>query len=357
MRGKLRRWWPVLKLLLGLAIVAAVGRRFGLDLQRPEVWRRPLHPGWLALSGVLYLAGLGMSALYWRRLLGHLGVAPALGPALRACYLGHLGKYLPGKAWALLLRAELVAGQGVGRRLGVLTAFYEVLTTMASGVLLAALLFAVWGTGSAGGLDADALRSLARLEVPEGGVLGRWPAVLAALLLFLATALPLVPALFNRVARRLGLASRESSSPGFGEDGSLKRLRLAHLLEGLALTAVGWLLLGASLGAALRGVVGEELAWTGPALARLPAVIGLPYVAGFVILVAPGGIGVREFFLTLLLAPQLIALAGLGYEDGRATAALAVIVLRLVWTAAELALAAVLYWLPPREGRSQKDEG
>jgi uncharacterized membrane protein YbhN (UPF0104 family) len=65
-------------------------------------------------------------------------------------------------------------------------------------------------------------------------------------------------------------------------------------------------------------------------------------VAGFVIVVAPSGLGVREFFLTLFLAPELAALAGLGEAAAQATAVLTVLVLRLVWTAAELVAAAIL---------------
>jgi hypothetical protein len=340
MSGKLRRWWPAVKALVGLAILAAIGRRFAIDLARPELWQRPIHPGWTALSGLLYLLGIGLSALYWQRLLGHLGCTAPLGTALRAYYLGHLGKYLPGKAWALWLRAEHLQGAGVRRAPAVLTAFYEVLTTMASGALVALLLFAWLGTGAAGP-DRKDLYGLLRLEVPEGGVLGRPSAVLLALVLLAATGLPLFPPLFNRVVHRLGLPLGTPDTP-------VPRIRLAHLAEGLALTALGWLLLGAALAAAVCGVAGTGLPWSGTALGRMPAIMSLAYVAGFAILVAPGGLGVREFFLTLLLAPELAALAHLTPDMARGTAVLTVLVLRLVWTSAELLLAAlVVYpWWP-----------
>jgi uncharacterized membrane protein YbhN (UPF0104 family) len=342
MPGKLRRWWPAVKALVCLAILAAITRRFAVDLARPELWQRRVHPGWLALSGLLYLLGIGLSALYWRRLLGHLGTAPPLGTTLRAYYLGHLGKYLPGKAWALWLRAEYVQGEGVGRALAALTAFYEVLATMASGALVAAILFSLLGTAGVGPEGAE-LHRLLRLEWPEGGVLGRASAVLMALLLLAATGLPLLPALFNRVVHRLSLPFRNPDTP-------VPRIRPAHLAEGLAITALGWLLLGGALAAAVCGVVGGDLAWSGAALGRMPALMSLAYVAGFVILIAPGGLGVREFFLTLLLAPELTALAGLSPDAARGHAVLIVLVLRLVWTTAELLLAALIvrrWWAAP----------
>src|SRR4051812_8709559 len=84
MRGKLRLWWPALKAALCLAILFAIGRQLARDLQKPDLWRRPLHPGWLALSGLLYLLGIGTSALYWRRLLGHLGQRAGFLSVVRA---------------------------------------------------------------------------------------------------------------------------------------------------------------------------------------------------------------------------------------------------------------------------------
>src|SRR5439155_1213991 len=132
MRGRWRRWWPVVKALVVLAILVAIGQRFVADFRSPasaDLWQRPLRPAWLLLSGVLYLVGIGFSALYWRSLLAHLGARPPLAMALRAYYIGHLGKYLPGKAWALLLRAAYVRPGGVTLGLATLTAFYEVLAT------------------------------------------------------------------------------------------------------------------------------------------------------------------------------------------------------------------------------------
>jgi len=165
---------------------------------------------------------------------------------LRGYYIGHLGKYLPGKAWALLLRAAQVRPAGVSLGLATLTAFYEVLTTMAAGSLLAACLFAVFGEGAGPGLTTDALHSLLWLEAPPEGV-GRGTAVMLALLLASATGLPLLPALFNRVAQRLTLPGREEGAP-------VPRIGLGQLAEGLVLTSVGWALLGLALLAALEGV-------------------------------------------------------------------------------------------------------
>jgi hypothetical protein len=338
MGGRLRRWWPLCKALLTLVILIVIGRQFARDLQRPELWLRPLHLGWLILSGLLYLVGLGFSALYWDRLLGYLGARPPLLTALRAYYIGHLGKYVPGKAWAVFLRATLVRGGGVRLGLAALTSFYEVLTTMAAGVLLAAGLFALLAPDTGTPLDWNTLVSLACLEPPAEGGVDRTTAVLLSLLLLGPIGLSIVPPLFNWLVHHLSLPFRS-------KEAEVPRIRFAWLVEGLFLTSVGWLLLGISMEAAFHGILGPELPWRGEARGRLAAIMGVSYVAGFVILLAPSGLGVREFFLTLFLTPELVGFQGMDEGEARGTVVLAVLVLRLVWTVAELLLAVPLYWL------------
>jgi hypothetical protein len=124
------------------------------------------------------------------------------------------------------------------------------------------------------------------------------------------------------------------------------------LAEGLALLGAGWLLLGAGLAAALAAVAGPEVAWSAGLLGRLTAGLGVAYVAGFVMSL-PGGLGVREFFLTLFLVPELTA-GGMPAEVARGTADVTVVLLRLVWTAAELLLAALIYWLPFSRGSANR---
>jgi hypothetical protein len=222
---------------------------------------------------------------------------------------------------------------GVGMGLAALTTIYEVVTTMAAGVLVATVLFAVLGTDNGAELNRDTLGRLLWLEHPGERGLQRPVVVFLSALLFVALIIPLHPAIFNRLAHRMSLRFRESDAT------PLPCSRLSYLLEGLALTAVGWLFLGASFAATLRGIVGADWSWLDAPTARLPAIMGLSYVIGFVVFIAPGGLGVREFMLMVLLTPELIGVQGMDYEAARATVVLTVVVLRLVWTAAEFVTA------------------
>src|SRR5581483_9474554 len=264
------------------------------------------------------------------------GQRPPAGAVLRAYYVSLLGKYVPGQALALLLRGLLARESGVRFGVALLTAFYEILTTMAAGAGLAALLLA-WQTPSLeGALDWRAARAVFAGRPDEA--LARGPGVLFVLAALLAVVLsvPLVPKVFNRLAQRLLRSSPQDDS------GTAPRLGPGTLAEGLLLTAGGWMLLGASFWVVTAAVVPHGPEWSLTAWGRYTAYAALAYVASFVILVVPGGLGVREFLLSLFLVPEVGRLLSSGEAAARAETVVIVLVLRLVWTAAEVVMAGVV---------------
>jgi uncharacterized membrane protein YbhN (UPF0104 family) len=340
MRSWLKKSWPWLKAVFAVAILAFIGRRFVQDLRNEELWNHSLRFEWVALSAILYLAGLGCLAVYWYRLLAGLDQHPSFLGAIRAHYTGQMGKYLPGKAWALVLRAGMVRAPRLRVGVAVMTSFYEVLTTMASGVLLAFLWFAVHVRSISPVRDWHAFLHLFRLpeattEPPHAAA-----AALLALFLFLVIGIPVLPPIFNRLAGRIAQPFRGTDSA------PLPRVPLTFLFQGLFFALGSWLFLGTSLWAMLQAVMAHPPAWSLSTWGHQTAYVALAYVAGFIIIFVPSGLGVRESLLVLFLAPEIAAYSGGEEASARATAALAVLVLRLVWTAAELVMVAVLYWLP-----------
>ena len=104
------------------------------------------------------------------------------------------------------------------------------------------------------------------------------------------------------------------------------------LVQGLVWSSCGWVLLGLSQLAVVRafdpaGRSYSSWAWRPVVIAS----VALATVAGFVVAVLPGGLGVREGVLMSALAPVI----------GSDQAVVASLSLRLVWVAAELAAAAV----------------
>ena len=119
---------------------------------------------------------------------------------------------------------------------------------------------------------------------------------------------------------------------------------------GLLWSLIGWTLLGMSQVAVVRAVSPGGVA---PGLWLLvTASVALATVAGFVVAVLPGGLGVREGVLMTTLAPAL----------GEDTAVVAALALRLTWVVAEvLAAAALLASVAVRAGvaasRVRRDGG
>jgi uncharacterized membrane protein YbhN (UPF0104 family) len=127
----------------------------------------------------------------------------------------------------------------------------------------------------------------------------------------------------------------------------LPRFRWSHLLVGLGLAGIGWLLMGAALACTLHAVPGAGLSPSWWTIIDLTAIVAIAYVAGFIVLIAPGGLGVRELFLAWLLTPRLAVEHDLPRELAQGKVVLVVLLLRLSWTVAEVLLAAVLF--PMRE--------
>ena len=323
MASRLRRWKKpavrLIKLAVGLLVVVMVLRSLARtwdDLRAYGAHLRP-RPEWLVVSGVLYLVGLACYGLFFWRIM-HAGATPVrLLPALRAYLIGHLGKYVPGKALVVVMRVGLVTPHGARAATAAFATLYETLVMMATGGVLAGVLFFVWPGRP--------------IVMPMVG--GRaWSVPLA----WLATAVGL-PLLVMAEARIFPILAMTASLPfpGVGRE-ALPRFSHRLLAEGVLWSVLGWVLLGLSLAATIAAIEPGGLpvgAW--PAAIAASA---LATVAGFLVAIFPGGLVIREAVLAAALGPTL----------GAEPALVAALVLRLVWVAAELLAAAVL---APSRGR------
>jgi uncharacterized membrane protein YbhN (UPF0104 family) len=191
---------------------------------------------------------------------------------------------------------------------------------MAAGGLVAAAGFAMAGDS---GRVAFVLPGWGPVDLPLYRL-----AALSGLALGLAFLVVVAPPVFGRLARFVSLPI-----PGVGPD-AMPRLSGPLLGRGLAWSTIGWILLGLSQVAVVRAMdphAATEL-MAPRAVAVVTAAVALATVAGFVVAVMPGGLGVREGVLMSALGPAL----------GPDRSVVAALMLRLVWVAAELVAAAVL---------------
>ena len=306
-----RRWWLRLaKILVALIVAAGVSRTVQQALRELTAHAWHVAPAWLLLAAALYLIGLLPAAWYWYRILTAMGQRPDWSACVSAYYIGHLGKYVPGKAMVVVLRTALVVGPRVAVHTAVVAVFLETLPLMSVGALWAAVAAFIHGAG-----------------------VTQWT-VLAGILV-VAAGVPTLPPVFRFLARKLRWPlSRRAAVSGTRAAPNVDQLRqitLTTFAQGWLAATISWLLLAWSLWAVLRSL-GVEDAQPLVDLPLLVAAVSLSVVAGFLSLL-PGGIIVRDAILIEYLAAWLTP----------ASALLAAVLLRLVWLMSELLLSAILY--------------
>ncbi|MEN0112098.1 MAG: lysylphosphatidylglycerol synthase domain-containing protein, partial [Planctomycetota bacterium] len=322
--------------LIGLkvAVVAAVVGFVGQAAA--DAWRSlareglTLRPAWAFASAALLWTSQAPMAWYWRRTLVALGQPAPLAASFRAFYVSQLGKYVPGKASVVLIRTErllaAVRGGTANRRAAErdgdpgdasavavgAAVFYETLTHMAVGSLIAAITAAM---------------------IPGDDGSPRWGVIALAAGLALACWAPTLPPVFARLVARVTPNAAELREERVA---ALRaRLTLGLAARGVAASSVAWSLTTASVWAA--GVsVGAIEAGIAPSAPLWLLAATLPVVAGFVSLL-PAGVLVREGLMLGVLAGSI--------GDGPALATS--VAVRLIWVAAEVALCGSLL-LPAR---------
>lgn len=288
---------------------------------------------WLVPAALSYFVGWLPSVWLWRRFLFAMGQPISWWTALRAYYVGHLGKYVPGKALALVIRGALVKDDDVSPLLAGVTGACETIVYMAAGGAVAVMLSPI-ALGRSPAIELLA-SSVWIQEHPSLWIL------IVALGTFATT--PLSAWFFTRICRQAtgrsgtaeGRIPARRHEDGQKPEGKTTEARISASLvsQGVIVTACGWLFHGLSLGFVLQSISSRPIDFS-----QFPmwlAACSLSMVGGFIVLVAPGGIGVREGLLIEALKDQP--------SVGPAAAIIAAGILRALWFATELIVAGGLF--------------
>jgi len=215
-----RRWKLILQIAVTLLVIVFVTIAFWKPLQQLAQHDLQLHYGALAAAGIAYLAGLGCSVTFWWLSLLSLGQRPVPMRVPWAYFVGHLAKYVPGKALVVLLRTVLVKGPHCRLEVAATTVVYETIVFMGVGAILAALVVLVYGPLS---------EHLNYVHIA----------------LLLAGAVPLIyPPLFNAIMRRLTSPLRKLPD---GTHAPFPHLGMHILSLGVLLQALCNVMVGVSL--------------------------------------------------------------------------------------------------------------
>jgi uncharacterized membrane protein YbhN (UPF0104 family) len=258
----------------------------------------------LAVAALAAFAAVWCSFLSWRALLADFGsVVPVTG-AMRIFFVGQLSKYLPGKLWPILTQSRLGREYRVPARASAAAALLVLLISLGAGLLLTACTLPLLGAG------AFARYWWALLALPLAAV-ALWP-----------------PVLNWALDRAMRLARRDPMP---------RPLSLAGIGRAVAWSLASWLLYGVHLWALLAalGANGSDL------LVRSVGAFAGSWVIGFLLLVAPAGVGPREVALVALLASTV----------SQPVALVAAAASRLVMTVADLLWPAVALLMERRRER------
>lgn len=241
---------------------------------------------WLTLSGVFYITAYIPAAFFWRYVMTALGQTPGWYESFRAYYIGHLGKYIPGKVMVVILRSGLLNRRRTQASVAAAAVFLETLTMMAAGAFVAAFILLVWFR-----------------DIRHGNYL-----TALAVGMMLCSAVPVFPPLFRRLAKKLGVGRNDPEI-----DKKLSGLTLKTLLTGWILMIPVWIFLGLGLWATVRGI-GIEPGALNDVLPLFTLAASLSVVLGFITMI-PAGAGVREWATAQILDAFFLALLLQQYPD------------------------------------------
>jgi hypothetical protein len=293
-----RRIWQGVQVAFFVAAVAYFAREIIRDWAAFASLPSTIHPDWwmVVASGGWVLASYVVLIETWRQIVTAWGGRLSWRSAARIWFISNLGRYVPGKVWQIGAMGALAQEAGVSS----VAAIGSSLVVNVVNILAGFLVVAVAGS-----------RNLVASPA----------AFVTALCLFCA-AVVASPWLLPPLAR---LAQRVT-----GRNVPVPAIPPLAIIFAVAGCAVAWNLYGIAfrdLDVALFGAAaGKTSAYT--------AVFILSYLAGYIALFAPGGIGVREGMLLSLLAAA-------GLESGAKGAAL-VVVSRLWLTVVEAAPGLIL---------------
>jgi glycosyltransferase 2 family protein len=289
-------WVRVAQALAGLAIVVfamrALVRNWDQLRSQPLEWQ--IRPGWLVLSLALTWLMYALLILGWRSMLSGWGQRLDGWSAARIWILSSLGKYVPGKVWAVAGMALLAQRAGVAPWAATGSAVVMQVLAIGTGAAVAGLAGAHNIEAAQRGTGAVLMLLVAGAIISVGLLL--WPPFLRRVL---------------RLAAPQAVGERQPTGRG--------------IVVGIATNIVAWLGYGLALWLLGRGL----LPTSGLGLRLAIAVFTASYLAGFLALFAPGGIGVREGLFILMLQKPL----GVGAATSLALAS------RLLLTVAELGAA------------------
>lgn len=279
----------IIKYLLVIAVIYFAGRKLIDNWNEVITYRWSLDPLLLAASVVAHLVTLLLMAKVWCLLIAGFGYPVRMAHAFKISYIANLGRYIPGKIWPVFGMLYLARKIKINEEAAVASWGLAQMFTIPASLMVGLLAVIIHPEL----LSADVSTAL------TGSVYAA-----AAVIFGLSILMVLVPDktmyLFNLMLRL------------FRRPQVTFRVSVKTALTVYAGYILCWILFGFSFWLFLNAVIEQPSI---PVIAGIGAFV-IAYQVGYLVIFAPGGLGVRELILTGVLAAWLgpaaagIAVAG-----------------------------------------------
>lgn len=258
---------------IGLAGLVFVAVRIVRDRDEIAEALRSADPVWLIVAVLSGLAAMTLLGLNWLVIIRHSGTPAPWRRGLNWFFVGQLGKYVPGGIWPIVGQAELAHRAATPRSVAYSTTALSMVATL---------------------LGAAATAALAGLVSPAGSRAAPGLLAVGLLVCVVMLASSSVRNRLHDLTDRITTRELRLPEPAWFVGIVARYLPVWVLFSGMNIFAV----------AALGGTLNASLVVT------LVYATCVSWIAGFVIIGLPGGLGVREaVFISLMTAPLGAGLA------------------------------------------------
>ena len=270
----------ILKCIVAVIIVFFLARSVLLNWENIKGYDWSFNPGLMALSCLIFFAAYAILPWIWGKMLWYMGYRLSFSDAWHIYYIGNLGRYIPGKIWAVAGMAYMAEKAGISATAaGTAAVFAQAYSLLSSFVIF--LIFLIFNVTYFSGY----------------GLIWIVPVffIMAVIFLFPHN----LEHVLNYVMKKFG---REPVRIGITPLAALKVIAF-YFLSWVLFGAAFWVLISAFVGRGQVNLLFASGTWA------------TAYAIGFLAFFVPGGLGVREgilglFFMNILPVNVGIIIAG-----------------------------------------------
>ena len=259
-------------------LIVFAGRELARQWQDVAPALRGVRLDWwrILASGAIVVATYLILVEAWRATLRVWSESLPFGTSARIWFVSNLGKYIPGKVWQIAAMGAMAQKSGVSAAAAIGSSLVVNLVSIIAGFAVIALTAAGKVGAAVSSQSSNAQGDTAELVVIAIAVLG-------------GVGLLLTPVVVPRLAMLAGRIS--------GRAIAIPRVPARAIWVASASTIASWLLYGIAFSLFAHGVSPRA---TGNASSYIAVYTG-SYLAGYLALFVPGGVGVREAVLVLAM--------------------------------------------------------